>query len=136
VALAAAFVSMFVITVLCATGFEWAPPLWVPAVLLSWPIANGVEIVSGRHSDAPRSELDEVEIARRNGARSTALDLTLSLMMIPTAYLVFGSVLTDGKDEHMAYAGGGMVLVALLAGIFTPAMILAWNLPDHDSSTC
>ncbi|MFD5807400.1 MULTISPECIES: hypothetical protein [Rhodococcus] len=133
VALAATFVLMFTVGVLCHF-FERGPLLWLPACLAFFPLWISLQIVSGRQGDAPRAALDEREIQERNSARSIALTVTQSLVMIPVLYLVVGSVLTDGMHPRMAYAGGLMTLTATLIGGCLPAMILAWNNPDHDET--
>lgn len=132
IALAATLSFMFVISVLCAIGVQWAPLLWLPACAAFFPMWIAMQIVSGRRGDAPSGALDEFEIAQRNSARSIGLTITQNLMMIPVAYLVFGSVFTGGADTDMAYAGGLMALTMLLAGGCSPAMILGWTRPDPD----
>ncbi|MBO0679890.1 hypothetical protein JRC04_20675 [Mycolicibacterium sp. S2-37] len=129
-ALAATFVAMFAISIACAAGVEWAPLLWLPACVVFFPVWIALQIVSGRQGDAPQGALDEFEIAQRDAARSVGLTVTQYLMMIPIGYLIFGSVITRGTDENMAYAGGLMALTVLLVGGCTPAMVLGWVRPD------
>lgn len=131
--LAATFAFMFVVSLLCAFGIQWAPLLWLPACLVFFPLWLALQIVSGRQGDAPLAALDEFELAQRNSARSIGLTVTQNLMMIPIAYLIFGSVITRGADADMAYAGGLMALTVLLVGGCTPAMILGWTRPDPDA---
>ena len=128
--LAATFTAMFAISVLCAVGIQWAPVLWLPACAVFFPLWVALQIVSGRQGDAPEAALDEFEIAQRDSARSVGLTVTQYLMLIPIFYLVFGSVLTGGTDENMAYAGGLMAVTMLLVGGCTPAMLLGWSRPD------
>ncbi|MET0900653.1 MAG: hypothetical protein ABWY45_22285 [Mycobacterium sp.] len=131
-ALAATFVFMFGVSVLCAFGVRWAPLLWLPACALFFPLWIALQVVSGRQGDAPQAALDEFEIAQRNSARSIGLSITQNLMMIPVFYLIFGAVITRGADAGMAYAGGLMALTVLLIGGCSPAMILGWIRPDPD----
>ena len=91
-----------------------------------------LQLVSGRRGDAPEAALDEFEIAQRNSARSIGLTVTQNLMLFPIGYLIFGSVITDGADTDMAYAGGVMALTVLLIGGCLPAMILGWTRTDPD----
>ncbi len=128
-ALALTFVAMFAVGVWCHFDMK-AALAWLPAMLLFVPLWSAVQIVSGRRADAPADTLDEYEIAQRNAARSIGFTVTHSLVLIPIAYLIIGSVITDGKHESMAYAGGLMALTTLLAGAAVPACVLAWTRPD------
>lgn len=128
--LLATFAFMAVVSVSCASGIQWAPLLWLPACLVLLPLWRIVHMVSGRRSTVPDAALDEYELAQRNSARSLGLSVTQLLVLIPALYLIFGSVITHGADTDMAYAGGLMVLTAMLAGGCTPAMVLAWTRVD------
>lgn len=132
--LVATFGFMALVSVLCAIGVGWAPLLWLPACLALFPLARVLHLVSGRRGEAPESHLDEFEVAQRNRARSVGLSVTQLLVLIPALYLVFGATITGGTDTDMAYAGGLMVLTAMLAGGMTPAIILGWTRPDPDAS--
>ncbi len=129
VGLSVTFVFMFVVSLLCAFGFQWAPLLWLPACAVFFPLWIVLQIVSGRQGDAPEAALDEYEVQQRNSARSIALSVTQNLMLIPSFYLIFGAVITGGTDVDMAYAGGLMSLTVLSIGACTPAMILGWSRP-------
>ena len=130
--LAATFTFMLAVGALCAFGIRWAPLLWLPACVAFFPAWTMLQIVSGRRGDAPQAALDEYEIAQRNSARSIGLTVTQYLMMIPICYLIFGSVITKGTDESMAYAGGLLTLTVLLIGGCLPAMILGWTRTDPE----
>ncbi|MEV0061624.1 hypothetical protein [Nocardia sp. NPDC050718] len=53
--------------------------------------------------------------------------------MPPLAYLIFSSAIApEATAYRTAYAGGLMMLAALLAGGCAPAMILAWTRPNPD----
>ncbi|MGW5573514.1 hypothetical protein ACWEVD_20155 [Nocardia thailandica] len=130
--LAGSFVSMAVVAVLTACGLEWAPLLWLPVCVAFFPAWIMLQIAGGRQADAPSGTLDEWEIEQRNAARSIGLTVTQSLGMIPALWLVFAGALTGLDAMQTAYAGGLMVLTALLVGGCTPAMILGWNRPDPE----
>lgn len=131
--LAATFVVMFAVSLLCAFGVQWAPLLWLPACFAFFPLWVMLQIVSGRQGDAPGAALDEYELAQRDGARSIGLTITQNLMLVPIFYLIFGAVITGGTDTDMAYAGGLMALTVLLIGGCSPAMVLGWTRPDPDA---
>ena len=130
--LVATLVFMLAVSVACAAGVQWAPLLWLPACLVFFPLWTALQIVSGRRGDAPQGVLDEFEIAQRNSARSIGLTITQNLVLLAAFYLIFGSVITGGTDQNMAYAGGLMTLTAVLAGGCSPAMILGWTRPDPE----
>ncbi|WP_435594962.1 hypothetical protein [Tsukamurella tyrosinosolvens] len=134
VALAAIYVFMFVVGVLCHFDVPLAPLLWLPACVLLIPTWTMVQIVSGRHGDAPAAALDEWEVEQRNEARSIGFTVTSNLVMLAVAYTVITSVIAkpDGNNAWH-YASGLFTLVALLIGMTTPAMILAWTRPDADA---
>jgi hypothetical protein len=130
--LALTFAAMAGVSLLCAFGIQWAPLLWLPACAVFFPLWIVLQIVSGRQGDAPLAALDEFELQRRNSARSIGLTVTQYLMLLPIGYLIFGSAITGGTDEDMAYAGGLMALTVLLIGGSTPAMILGWSMPGPE----
>jgi hypothetical protein len=132
IGLVATFAFMFAVGVVCAFGVEWAPLLWLPACAAFFPIWIVLQIVSGRRGDAPTAALDEYEVAQRNSARSVGLTVTQYLMLVPIFYLTIGSVITDGSDPDMAYAGGLMAVTVLLIGGCTPAMVLGWSRRDPE----
>ncbi len=129
-ALVGTFVFMFSVGVICAFDVDWAPLLWLPAMLLFIPLWSCVQIVSGRQGDAPTEALDEWEIEQRNAARSIGLTVTQALTFVPAAYLILVGTFQAGTGWRGAYAGGLMTLSTLIAGACTPAIILAWTRPD------
>ncbi|MCA0156580.1 hypothetical protein LB823_10240 [Tsukamurella sp. M9C] len=128
------YLFMFVVAVLCHFDVPNAPLLWLPACLLLFPIWITVQIVSGRQGDAPAAALDEWEVEQRNEARSIGFSVTSGLVLLAVAYTVITSVVAQ-PDGNTAwhYASGLFTLVALLIGMTTPAMILAWTRPDADA---
>ncbi|MDV7988772.1 hypothetical protein [Rhodococcus sp. IEGM 1374] len=130
VALSVVLFSFFVISI-TSLFVEWAAIAWIPAVLLFLPIWTALQTVSGRHGDAPVGALDEWEVQQRNEARSIGLTITQTLVMAAAFASIFLSTAND-EMPRLAYAGGGWTLAALLAGICSPAMILAWITPDPE----
>lgn len=134
IGLAVTFAFMAAVGVVCAFGVEWAPLLWIPAVVVFLPLWTTLQIVSGRQGDAPLDTLDEFEVAQRNSARSIGFTVTQYLMLLPIFYLIIASVQAEDTTTNIAYAGGLMALTALLIGGCLPAMILAWVRPDPDAA--
>ncbi|SNS42473.1 hypothetical protein [Rhodococcoides kyotonense] len=110
--------------------WKWAPLAWVPATLAFLVLWTMLQTVSGRHSDAPVGALDEWEVQQRNEARSIGLTVTQGLVLTAVIALVILSTSVD--NDRLAYAGGLWTLIALLTGICSPAIILAWITADPD----
>nr|WP_296768284.1 hypothetical protein [Rhodococcus sp. (in: high G+C Gram-positive bacteria)] len=109
---------------------EWLPILWLPATLAFLVTWTMLQTVAGRQSDAPVGALDEWEIQQRNEARSIGLSITQGLVMVAVIALIFAS--TFYENDRLAYAGGAWTLIALILGMCSPAIILAWITPDPD----
>lgn len=117
--------------VVCALDMTWGVVLATVALVVFLPSWTMLRIVSGRHDNAPDPILDEMEIAERNKARSIGLALTQTLTLPPVAYLIVaGTFAPEAGAFRTAYAGGLMMLAALMAGGCAPAMILGWTRPD------
>lgn len=86
-------------------------------------------IVSPREAEAPADALDELEIQKRNEARSIGLTVTRTLGTAAAAYLLLGSAF---GTTNLGISGAALMLTALSAGGSTPAMLLAWSSPDPD----
>ncbi len=109
---------------------KWAPIAWLPATVAFLVMWTMLQTVSGRHSDAPVGALDEWEIAQRNEARSIGLSVTQGTVLVSVVALIFLS--TSYDNERLAYGGALWTLTALLSGICSPAIILAWITPDPE----
>ncbi|MCX6493856.1 MAG: hypothetical protein NTX68_23190 [Rhodococcus sp.] len=110
---------------------KWFAIGWIPAALVFIPVWTVLQTVSGRHGDAPVGALDEWEVQQRNEARSIGLTVTQTLVMAAAFASIFLSTAND-EMPRLAYAGGGWTLAALMTGICSPAMILAWITPDPE----
>lgn len=135
-ALGLTFACMIAVGIICHVNMTTGPLLWIPACAIFIPLWTMLQIVSGRQGDAPRDALDEWEIEQRNSARSIGLTVTQFVTLIPVMYLiVVGSL--DVDMTNVPYAGGVLVLTALMIGGCTPAMILGWSSsdPDPDDTT-
>ncbi|MGW6426810.1 hypothetical protein ACWF82_29415 [Nocardia sp. NPDC055053] len=132
VVVAASLLALAISGVLCAFGLRWAPALTGFTVIGFIPSWTMLRIASGGQDYAPETMLDEWEIAERNKARSVALALTQQLTMLPLFFLLFCSAWEPADSFRTAYAGGVMMLAAILAGGCAPAMILGWTRPDPE----
>ncbi|WP_370011638.1 hypothetical protein [Nocardia cyriacigeorgica] len=133
VIVAVAVAVLAVAGLLCAFGVNMAALATLPAAvvfMIAWVM---LRIASNRQDHAPEEVLDELEIAERNKAHSAGLSLTQMLTLPPLLFLIFsGALLPEADSFRTAYAGGVMMLAALLAGGCAPAMILGWNRPDPE----
>lgn len=123
--------STFYIVSIGSLFSKWFALGWVLAAMAFLPVWTALQTVSGRHSDAPVGALDEWEIQQRNEARSIGLTITQTLVLAAAIASIVLSTTTD-EMPMLAYAGGGWTLAALMTGICSPAMILAWITPDLD----
>ncbi|KAF0848099.1 hypothetical protein [Nocardia caishijiensis] len=129
-----ALVGLAVAGVLCAFDLQVVPiAVAMVSLLLFLPTWTMLRIASGGQDHAPEQMLDEWEIAERNKARSVGLALTQSLTMPGLFFLIWTSAIDPGADAYRtAYAGGLMVLAAVMAGGCAPAMIIGWTRPDPE----
>ncbi|MGV8871384.1 MAG: hypothetical protein ACOH2Q_02570 [Rhodococcus sp. (in: high G+C Gram-positive bacteria)] len=130
VAVAVILFTFFVISI-GSLFSQWFAIGWIPAALIFLPVWTALQTVSGRHSDAPVGALDEWEVQQRNEARSIGLTVTQTLVMAAAFASIFLST-TNDEMPRLAYAGGGWTLAALMTGICSPAIILAWITPDPE----
>ncbi len=105
--------------------------LWLPATVVFLVTWTTLQVVSGRHSDAPRDALDEWELRQRDSARSIGLTVTQCLVLLPAMGLIIAGA-SGGAISFPAYAAGLFVTTAMLIGACTPALILAWNRRDPE----
>ena len=117
----------FALAVLAARG---ALGGWAVCYIAFFFASIVLGIVSHSRAEAPEGALDEYEVAHRNHARSIGLTVTQGLGTVAAAYVFLGAMFLDNPD--LALSGGALVLTALGAGRFTPAMLLAWTTPDPD----
>lgn len=109
---------------------EWALGGWGLCYIAFFFASIVLGIVSHSRAEAPEGALDEYEVAHRNHARSIGLTVTQGLGTVAAAYVFLGAMFLD--NPNLALSGGALVLTALGAGRFSPAMILAWSAPDND----
>lgn len=128
----AVFAVLFALLVISILSLFWqyAPIAWLPATAAFLVLWTMLQTVSGRHSDAPVGALDEWEVQQRNEARSIGLTVTQGLVLVAVMVSIFLSIWIE--NDRLAYAGALWTLTALLAGICSPALILAWITPDPD----
>ena len=92
------------------TLYRFLPPVWQRV--------HAEYRVAGRHIEF------EVHVFAPDGSMLT---------LPPLLFLIFsGALLPEADSFRTAYAGGVMMLAALLAGGCAPAMILGWNRPDPE----
>ncbi|MFD4367120.1 hypothetical protein [Rhodococcus sp. NPDC058521] len=131
VGLAVTFTFMIAVGIVCHFDMVVGPLLWLPAMLVFFPLWTILQIVSGRRGDAPRDVLDEWELQQRDSARSIGLTVTQTLSLVPAFYLIIAGS-AGAESANYPYAGGLLVLTTILIGGCTPAMILGWTGPDPE----
>ncbi|MGW5450437.1 hypothetical protein [Nocardia sp. NPDC003979] len=131
---ATALAGVAIAGVLCAFDLQVVPVVLATiSLLLFLPAWTMLRIASGGQDYAPEQMLDEFEIAERNKARSVGLALTQSLTLPGLFFLIGASAIApEATAYRTAYAGGLMLLAAIMAGGCAPAMIIGWTRPDPE----
>lgn len=133
VTVAATIAALYVASLLCIMDLRWASIVVALAALLFLPAWTMLRIASQGQDFASADVLDEREIAQRNSARSVGLAITQWTTLIPLIYLLLaGTAAPEINAFRTAFAGGVMMLAALLTGGCAPAMILGWQQPDPE----
>ncbi|WP_076476493.1 hypothetical protein [Williamsia sterculiae] len=111
---------------------QWFFIPWLFGVGLTVALLAVLRVITGSVGDAPPSALDEIQLAKRNSARSIGYLVVFSLMFIPYIVLIFFGSKDDLVDGHTVYATAILLVTLLLTGGSTPVVLTAWWLADPD----
>ncbi|GAA1899570.1 hypothetical protein [Williamsia serinedens] len=89
-------------------------------------------IVTGNIAEAPVASLDELQLAKRNSARSIGYLAVFSLMFIPYLALVLVGSSVESVSGHTVYGFGVLLITLMLVGTCSPTLLLAWWTEDPD----
>lgn len=89
-------------------------------------------IVTGNIAEAPVASLDELQLAKRNSARSIGYLAVFSLMFIPYLVLIVVGSSVDSVSGHTVYGFGVLLITLMLIGTCCPTLLLAWWTEDPD----
>lgn len=89
-------------------------------------------IVTGNIAEAPVASLDELQLAKRNSARSIGYLAVFSLMFIPYLALIFVGSSVESVSGHTVYGFGVLLITLMLVGTCSPTLLLAWWTEDPD----
>ena len=89
-------------------------------------------IVTGNIAEAPVASLDELQLAKRNSARSIGYLAVFSLMFIPYLALILVGSSVDSVSGHTVYGFGVLLITLMLIGTCSPTLLLAWWTEDPD----
>ncbi|GAA2053737.1 hypothetical protein [Williamsia deligens] len=89
-------------------------------------------IVTGNLAEAPVASLDELQLAKRNSARSIGYIVVFALMFVPYLGLILVGSAVDSVSGGTVYGFGILLITFLLIGTCSPTLLLAWWADDPD----
>jgi protein-S-isoprenylcysteine O-methyltransferase Ste14 len=89
-------------------------------------------IVTGNIAEAPVASLDELQLAKRNSARSIGYIVLFGLMFVPYLALIFVGSAFDSVSGDTVYGFGILLITFMLIGTCSPTLLLAWWTEDPD----
>lgn len=95
-------------------------------------------IITGNIAEAPVASLDELQLAKRNSARSIGYLTVFGLMFIPYIALILVGSAVDSVSGDTVYGFGVLLITLLIVGTCSPTVLLAWwtDDPDPEDSVC
>ncbi|MEH3154797.1 MAG: hypothetical protein PGN29_05425 [Gordonia paraffinivorans] len=122
---------------LVATTLSFLTPTWffVPfllGLLGTVTFLKLLGIVTGNIAEAPVASLDELQLAKRNSARSIGYLVVFSLMFIPYLVLIAVGSARESVSGNTVYGFGILLITFLLIGTCSPTLLLAWWTEDPD----
>ncbi|WP_299575077.1 hypothetical protein [uncultured Williamsia sp.] len=127
--------SLVLLLIASAMSFVLQPWFFLPFVLGLAGVLTFLKllgIVTGNIAEAPVASLDELQLAKRNSARSIGYLAVFSLMFIPYLVLIFVGSAADSVSGDTVYGFGILLITFLLIGTCTPTLLLAWWTEDPD----
>lgn len=128
----ASLVLLLIATVLSFFTAQW---FFIPYVLGLFGIFGFLRmlgIVTGNIAEAPVASLDELQLAKRNSARSIGYMAVFSLMFVPYLVLIVVGSARESVSGQTVYGFGVLLITVLLIGTCSPTLLLAWWTDDPD----
>ncbi|MGZ8178782.1 hypothetical protein ACXVUM_12715 [Williamsia sp. SKLECPSW1] len=127
--------SLALLVVATVLSFFTAAWFFIPYILGLFGILGFLKllgIVTGNIAEAPVASLDELQLAKRNSARSIGYMAVFSLMFVPYIVLILVGSARDSVSGQTVYGFGVLLITMLLIGTCSPTMLLAWWTEDPD----
>lgn len=128
-------VSLVLLVIASATSFVSHVWFFIPFILGLAGVFGFLKllgIVTGNIAEAPVASLDELQLAKRNSARSIGYLAVFSLMFIPYLALIFVGSSVESVSGHTVYGFGVLLITLMLVGTCSPTLLLAWWTEDPD----
>lgn len=124
-----------IMAAIAVAGFFWFPIVlaWLPmtvAICTTWTM---LRISIDSKDTAPLRYLDELEAETLLRARSTALSVLTGILFVVSMVLVFGASLEVGDGHRLAYAMGGLGILAIFVVGVIPAAAMARTMGDDET---
>ena len=123
-----------VMAAIAVAGFFWLPIViaWLPMTVAICTVWTMLRTVIDVKDSAPPRYLDEFETQTLLHARSTALSVLVGICFVIGLVLVFGSTMELGDGHRLAYAMGGLAVLAVFVGGIIPAAAMAGTMDPAD----
>lgn len=124
-----------VMAVIAVAGFFWFPIViaWLPMTVAICTVWTMLRTVIDIKDSAPARYLDEFETQTLLRARSTALSVLVGICFVIGIVLVWGSTMELGDGHRLAYAMGGLAILAVFVGGIIPAAAMARTMDPAES---
>lgn len=127
--------SLLLLIVASVMSFVLRPWFFIPFILGLAGVLGFLRllgIVTGNIAEAPVASLDELQLAKRNSARSIGYIVVFSLMFVPYLALIVVGSAADSVSGDTVYGFGILLITFLLIGTCSPTLLLAWWTEDPD----
>lgn len=131
-----------IMSAIAVAGYFWLAIVlaWLPMTVVILVVWTMLRITIDSKDSAPPRFLDEFEMATLLEARSRALNVTSTLLLVISLVLIIGgaseigssfSILGDG--HRFAYAVGGVALMAFFVSAVIPAAAMTRTMDDEET---
>lgn len=123
-----------VMAAIAVIGFFWFPIVlaWLPMTVAVCTVWTMLRISIDAKDTAPLRYLDELEAETLLRARSTALSVVTGILFVIAMVLVYGASFEVGDGHRLAYAMGGLGILAVFVSGVIPAAAMARTMDDED----
>lgn len=124
-----------IMAAIAVAGYFWRPIViaWLPMTVAICTVWTMLRTVIDVKDAAPARYLDEFETQTLLQARSTALSVTSGILFAMALVLIFVSSLELGEGHRLAYAMGGLAILAFFVSAIIPAAAMARTMEPQDA---
>lgn len=124
-----------IMAVIAVLSYFWFPVVlaWLPMTVAICTVWTMLRVTIDSRDGAPARYLDEFEAATLLQARSRALSVVTGILLVIAMVLIFGASLEIGDGHRLAYAMGGLAVLAIFVGGVIPAAAMAGTMEPADA---